>query len=166
MYHPWNVRRLADDLIEQRVTQKDQEKYLFLWIVTSCSVFLFIPYRELWGPGFVPVLLALASFVIVGVGTSLCLRANDKGDARDFLPRFICLGMLVGIRLFVCLIAPAVIFLKDTMEKEWGYSFTVCLNPIFQVIYFWRLHHWIGVVSRKELNRDVSSAVESQAERS
>jgi hypothetical protein len=36
--------------------------------------------------------------------------------------------------------------------ETWGYPFDMYFEPLFQAVYFWRLHHWVGAVASKRLN--------------
>jgi hypothetical protein len=151
----WSLRPLVDALIDQRLTSKAQSGYLFGWIVAVApSLFLLsVPGQN----GLVAVLRMLAGLLIIAAGTSVCFQANERGDGHDFLPRIICLGWPIALRVGLGAFLPGKIILM-IIESHSGCSFTMYFNPIIQGIYFWRLHHWIGVVSRGKSNSDIISA--------
>jgi hypothetical protein len=149
MYY-WSVIRLAEDLVEQRVPQDEQAGCLAGLIVVMWSAFMVLGSRE--SSDFAYFL----GIIIIGGGVDLCRRNNKKGDNKDFIPRFFCLGWVVALRALVCAALPAS-GLAHIVADQWGYSIGMHLIPIVLCIYFWRLHHWIGVVSRGKVNRGIIS---------
>jgi H+/gluconate symporter-like permease len=69
--YAWNVRQLADDLIEKRLTQRDEWGYLLVCTVISCTVFLSVGAPRMPGFAVVSDLQWLSSLAIMGVGMLL-----------------------------------------------------------------------------------------------
>jgi hypothetical protein len=155
MYY-WNVNRLAEDLAAQRVSQEHQHSYLGTLLMIMWCLFMVLGSRD--SSDFTYIL----GMIIIGGGVELCWGNNRKGDNRDFIPRFICLGCVVALRVLVCVVLPARI-LAYIVAEQWGYSLTIYLIPIVLFIYFWLLYYWIGIVSRGEVNRGMISS-ESEAD--
>jgi hypothetical protein len=144
-FRMWDVGKVAEDLIEQRVTSDKQPQYLIQFIL-SCQTFLLVGARNIvfgtWEAAF-----AIVSIPIITLGVFLCYRANKKGDGRNFLERFICLGSVIGVRLCVfmaMLVGCATIFFGMVVPLPLDIYSSMC----FQIFYLWRLFHWIGVVSK------------------
>lgn len=90
------VGKLAEDLREGRVTEKERFKYyLATFIAYGVAVQLFI---YLGGPFDVDRLISAAVNLTAAVtGIFFCYRINRSGDDSDFIPRMICLGWPVGV---------------------------------------------------------------------
>jgi len=105
----WNAARLADDLREGRVSEREKLRYLLLLVAL----------HSLAGSGSASVVDALRSdrpgaalwpllgFVIAVVGLVACFRANARGDGRHFLDRIYCLAVPVWIPVYVAYLAAA-----------------------------------------------------------
>jgi hypothetical protein len=94
----WNVSKLAEDLREGRVDEKERFKYfLATFIAWSLAVLLFS-----YSPGpfnLGPPLSVGIHLIMVTVGIVFCYRANKSGDNADFIARMICMGLPVSIQL-------------------------------------------------------------------
>ena len=94
----WNASKLADDLREGRVDEKERFKYflgtIVLWIWASQLIFHF------GSPFKIGYLIASAvNLILVIVGIALCYRANSRRDNKDFISRMVCLALPIGIQL-------------------------------------------------------------------
>ncbi len=139
----WDVRQLAQELVDQRITPKQEFNYFLFWIGAVSPMFLSL------GPewsSLMPSLRFVASAIVILAGMSLCRQANNTGDARDLLRRFVCLGAPVGVRVFLLVLFPGMTLLRG-LETLSGYSLEIYFWVIVQAVYFWRLHYWMGAVS-------------------
>jgi hypothetical protein len=102
-----NTSKLAEDLSEGRVDEKERVKY---YLATFAALSIIVPvFFYSVGPLSIDDLVYLLVSAIIGViGIFLCYRANRSGDNIDFIPRMICLnwtgicGFLTGyLFLFV-----------------------------------------------------------------
>jgi hypothetical protein len=150
----WNVRRVAEDIIAERVSKKELTGILACWLVVICPIFLFVAPRDTWGGAPVSIVQWLASIIIFYVGLELCYDANEKGDAQHFIERFIILGARVGM-IVACFLAIPILITRSVVEIQWGYSFGTYSTPAMQIIFFWRLHHWMDFVSQRKLTGGV-----------
>ncbi|AFM23192.1 hypothetical protein Desti_0457 [Desulfomonile tiedjei DSM 6799] len=156
----WNVRRVAEDFIADRMSKENLPNVIASWLVVICPIFLFVGPRDPWSPASGSIVQWLVSMIILYVGLKLCFKANEKGDARDFIERFIVLGARVGMNI-ACFLAFPILMIRSIVEIHWGYSFGMYSTPIIQIIFFWQLHHWIGLVSQGKLaSRTTSSDME------
>jgi hypothetical protein len=93
----WNVSKLAEDLREGRVDEKERFKYFVASLVAWTLAGLFIVYSP--GPFDTTLPLSAAAYLIMAIfGTVFCYRANKSGDNADFMPRMICLGLPAAIQ--------------------------------------------------------------------
>lgn len=96
----WYACKLAEDLREGRVDEKERFKYFLATFIVWISAVQFIPSpggasgTESWVSAAVNVTAAF-------IGISLCYMVNKRGDNRDFIARMICLGWPVGTRFVV-----------------------------------------------------------------
>jgi hypothetical protein len=94
----WNVSKLAEDLREGRVDEKERFKYfLATFIAWNILVPLFI---YTGGPFDTDRWVSAAVYLIIAIiGIALCYKVNSSGDNTDFVGRMICLGWPTAIRL-------------------------------------------------------------------
>jgi hypothetical protein len=96
----WNVSKLAEDLREGRVDEKERFKYfLATFVAWNIVVQLFIYSGVPFSIG--AFISAAINLIVAGFGIVLCYRANKSGDDTDFIGRMICLGWPIGVRLVV-----------------------------------------------------------------
>jgi hypothetical protein len=94
-----NVSKLAEDLREGRVDEKERFKYFVATFVawTIAARVLFFP-----GPVTPDTLLSAAVSLILAVaGIFYCYGVNRRGDNTDFIGRMICLGWPVAVWLLM-----------------------------------------------------------------
>jgi hypothetical protein len=60
-----------------------------------------------------------------------------------------------------CCLAIPTLIIRWAVENQWGYSFGTYSTPAIQIIFFWRLHHWMDFVSQRKL---ISHAIGSDTE--
>ena len=98
-----NTHKLAEDLQEGRVDEKEQFKYYFATFATLSIVVPIFFYTV--GALRIDDLICLVVSAIIGsLGIILCYRVNRSGDNIDFVPRMICLTW-TGICRFVIICA-------------------------------------------------------------
>ena len=107
--HIWNTSVLVEELRARQVSQREKAKYL---AVTSACISL-LPYAYLQSPTS-PLLAveAVLTALITLVGITACYHANVRGDGEEFLDRFVCLSLPLGLRVGVVWI---VIYLAYSM---------------------------------------------------
>ena len=117
----WKIDKLVEDLREDRVTQKEEFKYLlfnaFIFSVATGSFFEgSIVY------GFYDVLYSMLYPLIACVGLYFCYTANARGDGQQFLKRIVCLLCPVTIRLLSVFVALLIVFfiLVGPIESDSG----------------------------------------------
>ena len=94
----WNASKLAKDLREGRVDEKERFKYFLAtfvaWsIVVQLSIYSGIPCS------IDSLIWAAVNVTVIVIGIGLCYRVNRRGDNTDFVGRMICLGWPVGVLL-------------------------------------------------------------------
>ncbi len=105
----WKVDALVNDFKNNNVTQKEQFKYLLLFSVLI--VLITAPYFQIDAQyNIFDSLDTISSLFITLWGLYYCYNVNSKGDDTDFIPRFICLGLPVVVRV-ACIFLPVVVLL-------------------------------------------------------
>jgi hypothetical protein len=99
----WNASKLAEDLREGRVDEKERFKYFLATIVAWILAVQLLPFSggAFGAEGLISAAVNLA-MAVLGIG--LCYRVNKSGDNTDFIGRTICMGWPIGIR-FVAVIS-------------------------------------------------------------
>lgn len=101
----WRIKKLAGDLKADRVSEWEQVKYLLV-LVLPMIAFSYLPaFLAMLGPAImsaVPLFLEMVVFLAITIGgITMNFRANQRGDGREFLKRFICLSVPVNIRILI-----------------------------------------------------------------
>lgn len=114
-----NVSKLAEDLREGRVDEKERFKYfLVAFVVWGVGIQLLL-YS---GGGFSGegLVCAAANLTMAIMGTIVCYRINKSGDNADFVSRMICLSGTSAIKL-VCVTTSYFLFfsLVHSLFEEW-----------------------------------------------
>lgn len=96
----WRASKLAEELREGRVTEKERFKYfLATFILWNVAVPLIV-YSS--GPfDFDRLISAALNLSVIVTGIILCYRVNKRGDDVDFIPRMICLGWPASVHFAV-----------------------------------------------------------------
>ncbi len=92
------VSRLAEDLRQGRVNEKERFKYfLATFLAGSIIVQLFIYSGILFSID--SLISAAVNVTVAAIGIILCYKINKSGDNTDFIGRTICLGWPIGVQL-------------------------------------------------------------------
>ena len=113
----WRVDKLVEDFRNDNVSEKDKLKYMLLlgvimtlatdpilWIGSQYSIMDAIN---------LPLML-----LVVVAGTYYCYVANRDADNKDFITRFMCLGVPILVRILV--IAVPVFIVIVVVEEIFG----------------------------------------------
>ncbi len=94
----WKIEKLVDDFRQNKVSQKEQFKYLLLFTIFTllCSdPFLYVDMSN----NYYDTLQSVLILVITVFGVYYCYKINSQGDNKEFMIRFICLGLPAVIRI-------------------------------------------------------------------
>ena len=96
----WKTKKLIVDFQENRVSEKETLKYLvFLIVIASLLTNPIIAFQEKYSHlGLLNLILIL--FISV-VGAVYSFKENSKGDNIQFVTRFTCLGVPIGIKIIL-----------------------------------------------------------------
>jgi hypothetical protein len=164
--HWWNVSKLAEDLREGRVDEKERFKYFVASLVAWALAGLFVVYSP--GPFDTRLPLSAAAYLIMAIlGTVFCYRANKSGDDADFIPRMICLGLPTAIQFAAFLAsllltigvieslpaaASGILSLAYTIPGKTWKLWTDCLASsgtiVFTVLYFLTIYDHIALAAK------------------
>lgn len=151
----WNVRQLANDFKEERVSERERFKYVLgTWLAFSAVGFF--PGREL---GTSELVAGVIGVLVTIVGTTLCYRANARGENRDFVARFLCLAWPLGWQMVAVVVAgliPLMIILwvvsgppAETMHWSWE-AVIGGFGLLMEVVYYIRLRSYISFVAHSD----------------
>lgn len=113
----WRVNKLIEDFRNDSVSEKEKLKYMILFgiaieIISSPIMWIDTKYSIMDS---IDLIVMLATTVC---GTYYCYSKNKSGDNKDFITRFMCLGLPVGTRLLVFAL-PAYIIV-GIIENQYG----------------------------------------------
>lgn len=93
--HLFNAKRLSDQLRADAVSEEERFRYLLTLVAVQYARRVFTPAPQNPTPiyyGFI-----FLTVVISGLGLWICFRANQSGDNREFMNRFFCPSIPIGI---------------------------------------------------------------------
>lgn len=151
----FNINALARDLKQEKVTEREKAKYLF-----GNLLFLELAQISSWsGSTFLsPIVLAskLLALLIFVIGFFACLKANQNGDNKDFVARFMSLSFPLALLTLVLAISIAAIaFLamllagipfREAQFTEFLQIIVLAISPIWYLI----LYRKIKFIAQKE----------------
>lgn len=154
----WRVNKLADEFKSGRVTERQQLYYLLAFIgltTIACDPYVsdFSNYELL---NILDILMLPANLVIAIVGTILCYKVSEPSESGvGLLPRYICLGLPISIRMIVAVFAAMIfvfiindyVFTIPEVDNYLGSEQTTLVDFVgiilFQVFFFWYLRRAI-----------------------
>jgi hypothetical protein len=158
----WNVSKLAEDLTNDRVTERERFKYYLADAIVMNAVVQLVIYVgqpfTMWY-----ALSSLAAVVISIVGIVLCYRVNKAGDDADFIERIVCLGWPVTIKLAVLfgVIMIVIAIVGEIMTQHYYMSSTgpealnELLSLVYEIVLYLMLYKYIKMVSHAKKAQDV-----------
>ena len=148
----WNVSKLAEDLRERRVEEKERFKYYIAFIVLygvtlELANYFPVPFNM------ARLIYSAATLIIIITGTILCHRANRSGDNADFIGRMICLGWPIFVKLLVLSIV--IFFGFEIVGKAMGGTSQqihtaldiVPVPVVLTILNYWLLHKYVRLVA-------------------
>ncbi len=146
----WNVSKLAKDLREGRVEEKERFKY---YIAVTVAAVAYAEVAGYIGHQFnIPNAIRSAVYVAVAIiGTILCYRANRNGDNNDFISRMICLSWPIGVKVHV--VFAAILCAVFVSERIAG---TEIVSPhvsriydlLVSICYYWVVYKYVRLVAQ------------------
>lgn len=150
----WKVDSLVDDFKQNKVTQKEEMKYILLFsILEVLNSESFINVNQ---TNFYDTLNSVLLLIFTIIGILYCYKVNSEGDNKDFMVRLIAIGLPVMIRVTVIGIPILIIgvimessFLLSSEESDSGEStvMLVIISTLFMIGYYWYLSKKIKEVS-------------------
>lgn len=154
----WNVKALAQDLREHKVSEYDKMRYfLVMTIALVLSSYLSVEqFSKLL------LLELLLSLIISCVGVIACYRANKAGDNKQFIERFTCLGLPISVRFVVLFTLIYTIYMiggyvmfgqRFDVFSEKYIIVDVFSIAIFEALFYnWMRSYILDVASTKEIS--------------
>ena len=146
--HFWRIDSLKDELRRAPLTQRAAFGYLLSTLLLY--TFSAAPSGSATDPQPITALdwTGFAAFILlVGCGTYAAYLANGGPVGVDFVPRYIAIGWVLGIRFIVMLFVPALVLFVGTAlawpEDELSDGATdraaIAFGLGFEALYYWRL---------------------------
>jgi hypothetical protein len=144
-------RELALRLKNNAVSSKEKFIYLLLsGILTTIPLSSF--YGKVTEYNQWDICSDIATFVIVIAGAFVCYRTNKRGDDKEFIERYICIGFPVGIQtgllaLVLFIFFMILIAIHGDNYGDGGNIYSFSLMSLSYLYYYWRLNLSIKVAA-------------------
>jgi len=116
--HIWSLKRLKADLLGPGLTDRQSLPYLIIVMIAVSAAFVAVPKHNFWS--------AVYGAVFVGaiiLCTLLAYLCNGGSEGRDFLPRFLSVTTVCGVRWAVVFVLPLTILAVGIPGTPWALSF-------------------------------------------
>lgn len=160
----WRDKKLAHDLHKGFVSEKQQMVYLLIGCLFYALFMAFIGLVQ------IPVEITFFDYInqiVMLVGTILpvliAFKINQSGDKKDFIARYICLGLPIGIKSSFITLLPFIIdpflfpssaesYLDDTIKIDFEHAAKVAfVSGIITYVYvIWRYTVSFKIASGQE----------------
>ena len=115
----WKVAPLIEELKNQKLSQKEQLKYFLtysLLMILSTDPFLYTDFNYV----IYDTIDTVVASVITVIGIIYCYKVNERVDGKDFILRFLTLGLPITVRfVFVIMVVFGVYYgFIDSSESE------------------------------------------------
>jgi uncharacterized RDD family membrane protein YckC len=102
-------------------------------------------------------------FVLLGIGTVYCFYANGGRKGKDFLPRYLSLAWVFGVRYFIIVIAPAGLclyaipsfFIQTPDQTQW---YDVLFNAVLKLPFYFVLARHISDIALNKVPSEIGSS--------
>jgi len=146
----WNVKALAQDLKEDKVTEKEKMKY---FLVTMLLAIFLNSGSSSDGSTWFKWANYIVTFGLTFGGVIWCYNANQRGGNKDFVIRFICLSIPVYVRMFVPIIVLIIIgVVIDSHIFDSSYV-SLAIDCTYYIVYFAWVRKYIIYISNNEITK-------------
>ena len=156
----WNTKALAKELKEGTLSEWDKFKYYIIGVLLYSLIgdLSYISNTDFTYTYF-DILISFISLFIIFLGVYKSYEVNNMGDGKNFLERFICLSLPVGIRILVLsvlvililtIISAMVYGIEESQsDKSILYDKTFIYSIVFilYTLFYWRVYihmKWIS----------------------
>jgi hypothetical protein len=151
----WKTKALVSAFREGTLSEAERFKYLLVFVLINA-----VAIEVLWyvsePPSLINILSSSLTMVIPLLGTIYCYKVNRQRDNREFIDRYICLGIPIGIRIVVLflvmlglILLAGIVLLGDRFD--YYLDQTTWLDLVFvacvEVAFYWRLSGNIRLIS-------------------
>lgn len=141
----WNVTALVQELKSEGLSQKEQLKYFLTYILLMLVAI--DPYFHSDHEYVIyDTIDTVISLVITIVGVIYCYKVNESVVGKDFILRFVTLGLPITVRLFVFLLPFTVIYYVILNQVEINVATTQLKDVVFTVIFMVSFYYYFSKV--------------------
>lgn len=145
----WNIRKLKEGLIKKPLSESESFKYLLAQVILySLGTIPFLE-NNLWD-----VYSAVIMGIITAFGTYYAYRCNRGASGRNFLQKYLSIGLVIGIRWIVLILLPitivyfVIIAIYSGIPEHTTFLDVIFFNLVY-IPYFWLLGTHIKDTVRK-----------------
>jgi len=145
----WNANALAEDLKQGRLSEREKMKYFLVF-----SLFVTITSYASWEANILVFLEALILVAMTIWGTLFCYKANQKGDDKAFIERFVAMNLPLTIRLIVMIAVPATVIrillslvAEELFPPESYTIFDLVFVVLASAIFYWWMRSYFLKIS-------------------
>ena len=159
--HLLNTNALVLKIRNNELSQTDRFKYFFISTVLTSVCIEMVSYSDT-ASSTLAILNSTLLVLIAIIGLLVVYRANKSGDNKDFIDRYICISLPVGVKVFAATIGIYAIyhgfgyFFLDEAFDQYLDDFTwvdLIISIVFEIVFFWRMLHHIKLVSGEQIDQ-------------
>jgi hypothetical protein len=147
----WKTKQLRNDIITGSISEKEKMKYLLATMITY-AIAGELPGSDANDGYYLAEFLSVVFVTIIGI--IFCYDANNKGDGKNFIERFICISWPITIKITVFAIVFFIIVSVANYDLALDYnnsSIGIGFLIVMETIYFWRIKVHMEYVSKGQL---------------
>ena len=142
----WNTNKLKSKLCTNTFSEKDRLFYLVIFLFLVGSIIEITVFMPAITPNLSTILTSIVNIGCSIIGTIVAYKVNGGNQGHDFLGRYISIGFIVGLKLFIIsLLVQLFLSLTFMFVNSDLFNFVNSdlgihsVSLLFTVIYYWRI---------------------------
>ena len=125
----WKTKSLISELREDKVSEIEKLKYvIFMGVVYAVFSDPLVVFSVEYS--YIAVINLVSVVLITVLGTIYAFKKNSSGDNKHFVTRYICLGVPIGVKIFLlALILGILVAIIDTELLGQGFEYSEEVIP-------------------------------------
>ena len=154
--HWWRTDKLVEDLALDNVSEGQSLRYAMIsTVLVTASLYYTLWYGGVRGWSLVIEFAAVCLISLIGLNE--CFKANGGQSGAYFLKRLCCLGVPVGLKIFIVSVVvgqamyfgfPRIFTTTSFRDPHFAYHFaTSLLVGLYMVCYYWPIAYYMERVA-------------------
>ena len=135
----WNIEKLKQDIKNGGLSESMQFKYFLIWIILT--IFAELSYVD---SNFSDIKYEFATDLLFTIlGTIYLYKCNGGANGKDFLQKYISIGLVVFFRIILYFIAFMILLtillaFSEISDAQYDNLVNYIITPILLLVYYWR----------------------------